>query len=1663
MGYGRRRPGRLRRNCHPRRMLSGSAALTTIAAFALVLSEAPSMVVASALEVPHRGIQGEGLRLELESLRPGQEKEIDVVSDDIDTDTDTDTDIDSDKEDGDQTEEGERSDSPDPHAIVLMWLNNRAEFAETNWYRRPWRLHRNDNAREAEIVEKYEELKFQNGFYFASRFIRLESPFSVTNNANANANANATELEPSNVTRLVAHQTIPKGSILVSVPSNTFVYKRRHPFYKQLHPCDVVAKLLDATTYLFPDDDELEDVPRPSLEKFVRPFIESIYEMPREDEDDTRWTPYQLAVLTKILGNELGPKPNTLGPYSKNQTQPACQHPDNDYNKEVYMDTINEEYIDEELVRSTLRTVISREWDNRMVPVYHWIPRATPGDPSINLVHSELYLTNDERNMKKTIREKREGQREKIGEVLVTPRAYQLRASRTIQAGETLVLPFASVAQEFASTGRIARAAGRDEGVPHRFWAQTMHDHEGRDVIYFKTTNDNDPFEEFLVWDYYPESKTIRWVHKVWGAGETNGGVDANSKTAETLRPTQRAVLKAQYDRLRSLEPDIRALLSDYDDVDDDDDDDDAHATNGSPDPYSNAAIYDYYQLWMESLGVLLAHSRPSRTASTTTLATTASHGKCSETESTCHAHRGTNSTYDDLRKRPVDPVDYNNAIASHECTNLFEQYTYETSKTIYADLEWTRSYIGGGSIEDDEEEGPNGYREQDTCLHINNVLHSCLAFRPHVHETLIHYPASFLPKGGLKRVLYVGGGDLVLLHELLRYESAELIIGMELDQMVLRGSFRHYGIQPKFEDERVHWWFGDAAKSLSLLPPEDFFGTFDLVLIDLVVEIFDGLRVGDQNERLVDYMAKLLKPEGILVRQEDYPHHNVVDFAKYTVDLNVFGMPHTCSQYFTMASNAVNFVTHERVDHELEGLVWYEPNIESNDHLLMWGDYRNNLVPPERICDATPKNTTLEPIPVLPTKGIFIAIEAENVTLPLGNASLVHTSVKMALEELGFTRMEFYDFSPPGSPSFSANSTMFSFEQGYLMLRSYPETNYCSMDLQLWNDISNHKPAVSKLVEAVGGSTANDSTSSFLVTTGGMFGFSNVRPPQEAIVPSSWCQDDSSVEHESSEPSYQKALMGLETVMRNMLARFMGTTDSIVLVLCSNEESRCSLRDDVKYGAAQVIAFDACPEIVGGNDSSLSYCEKQLSQTIQHALSSRNNTGKIDAIVIDPQAPLELGQITKKLFVTDSSSYEWLSHDLVLLAPSVVDGKLEEFSSSWRYQLLERFRTDLIEFNPVYHATTAVRDPSLLGTWTMGVLCVGNPLFYDQLVASLHDIREEGDHPWEVILIETKTGAVSRIPDYQPSKWATPSDYDIKPAKQQWSDQRPVGGQVLVQHERVPSEFPKEKANIQKGSKVIFNRIEQNDWVVGDVLDIINEEYIIAEGDGYQHTAKLKHMIPYDVEAILASDDVIPFGSIVMADDNEEQDGDLQFFYEAQIIDQLDDGRYKVYYLTDGVAALLNREQVVRKPTRSFSSPAEAKLFSSCAEFHDLLFGSDEKPFEYCVFPREENPNRKIFRREVGDGCLVTVSWGGGNGNKPNTIIASYDGQIHVAFNAFEPEGDSDGSGEFLKSLSSLRIPGMKSIQNDSHPRGYGRVVNFKEDLEKNYFGTQFPIARDY
>jgi len=81
-----------------------------------------------------------------------------------------------------------------------------------------------------------------------------------------------------------------------------------------------------------------------------------------------------------------------------------------------------------------------------------------------------------------------------------------------------------------------------------------------------------------------------------------------------------------------------------------------------------------------------------------------------------------------------------------------------------------------------------------------------------------VHYVARYFDKP-MERVLFVGGGDSMLLHELLKYESVTKIVGMELDQSVARASFQYFGTSLMFHDNGVEWWFGDASVSLNLLP----------------------------------------------------------------------------------------------------------------------------------------------------------------------------------------------------------------------------------------------------------------------------------------------------------------------------------------------------------------------------------------------------------------------------------------------------------------------------------------------------------------------------------------------------------------------------------------------------------------------------------------------------------------------------------------------------------------------------------------------------------------------------------------------------------------------------------------------------------------------------
>ncbi len=100
---------------------------------------------------------------------------------------------------------------------------------------------------------------------------------------------------------------------------------------------------------------------------------------------------------------------------------------------------------------------------------------------------------------------------------------------------------------------------------------------------------------------------------------------------------------------------------------------------------------------------------------------------------------------------------------------------------------------------------------QDDACLFLDAYLHTCATSRPHYHEVFVHYPARYLDR--VQRVIFIGGGDSMVLHEVLKYPSLELMVGLELDQSIVRTTFKHFGTQPHFDNDKVEWYFGDAAK----------------------------------------------------------------------------------------------------------------------------------------------------------------------------------------------------------------------------------------------------------------------------------------------------------------------------------------------------------------------------------------------------------------------------------------------------------------------------------------------------------------------------------------------------------------------------------------------------------------------------------------------------------------------------------------------------------------------------------------------------------------------------------------------------------------------------------------------------------------------------------
>lgn len=76
------------------------------------------------------------------------------------------------------------------------------------------------------------------------------------------------------------------------------------------------------------------------------------------------------------------------------------------------------------------------------------------------------------------------------------------------------------------------------------------------------------------------------------------------------------------------------------------------------------------------------------------------------------------------------------------------------------------------------------------------------------------------------------------------------------------------------------------------------------------------------------------------------------------------------------------------------------------------------------------------------------------------------------------------------------------------------------------------------------------------------------------------------------------------------------------------------------------------------------------------------------------------------------------------------------------------------------------------------------------------------------------------------------------------------------------------------------------------------------------------------------------------------------------------------------------------------------------------------------------------------GQGSVLVALWSGGS------AVILFDGQVHVDINLFTYRESKDTHDEFAELFMS-QIPMLNIALRDEQPRGYGRVVNFRKDIE--------------
>lgn len=660
-----------------------------------------------------------------------------------------------------------------------------------------------------------------------------------------------------------------------------------------------------------------------------------------------------------------------------------------------------------------------------------------------------------------------------------------------------------------------------------------------------------------------------------------------------------------------------------------------------------------------------------------------------------------------------------------------------------------------------------------ETQLQLDGIVQIAFDHRPHYHELHIQYASRFLTSD-IKRIVWIGGGDSMLLHEILKYPSIELAVGLELDQNVTRYSYKYFGTQPHWDNEKVEWWYGDATKSLLMLPRE-YFGSFDLVLVDLSETVM-SFKVTDKLS-VVGALSLLMKSDGIFVKN-DYHFTELSGIFENTLQIFATDIPTVCVQAMSLGSNSLNFMDvfeNNLRDHGVERLY-----LMDNDRIDdIFHDFRLNKSPFHLDCDPDEGSKANNKSTQERSSGILYIVEVEGAsTQTLLSQEAVEDTILKAMQQTGMAPVDRFSNEHENEVPF----VFIILKEGYIRAHSWKNNGYCAIDIHFWGSYEKQVKLKHALLQAF--DSPKSASSSYRLVAGGLFGVSTWRLDEATKGPNFQPECKSVQAPPDEERTAEDAVKGSdeETLLANtFLTSILGIreTSSRALVFCGESTNACTslaaMRDVV--GENQVTEVKTCSTVIELNefaenfDSIIQQCILEVRNSIAMAVQGGS---KFDTIVLDPSLSYTMGRVVYEALSIHRLRLQSFTKSPMLLAPSAPS------DYEWRRNILDRLKYEHLKVDPIYLVETDFsKDATMIKT---ALLCWG--MEDNSFWRKYNRVREK----WSADKLDVRTynilgGNPKYVPEHNPHKFVA-SDYDPTDAVKQFQTQQATALQAHFQFE---------------------------------------------------------------------------------------------------------------------------------------------------------------------------------------------------------------------------------------------------------------------------------------